>query len=59
MKRWMKYVTPYKRSLILGPLCMIVESMGEIFMPLLLQYIYATVKRLGEAPGTTETADIL
>ena len=59
MKRWMKYVTPYKRSFILGPLCMIVESMGEIFMPLLLQYIYATVKRLGEAPGTTETADIL
>ena len=37
MKRWMKYITPYKRSLILGPLCMIVESMGEIFMPLLLQ----------------------
>lgn len=59
MKRWFKYVSPYKHAFILGPLCMIVESMGEIFMPLLLQNIYATVKRLGEAPGTTETADIL
>ena len=59
MKRWFKYVTPYKSAFILGPLCMIVESMGEIFMPLLLQNIYATIKRLGEAPGTTEAADIL
>ena len=59
MKRWFKYISPYKHAFILGPLCMIVESMGEIFMPLLLQNIYATVKRLGEAPGTTETSDIL
>ena len=59
MKRWFRYISPYKHAFILGPLCMIVESMGEILMPLLLQNIYATVKRLGEAPGTTETADIL
>ena len=33
MKRWLKYVKPYKRYFILGPLCMIVEIVGEIFMP--------------------------
>ena len=59
MKRWLKYVVPYKWAFILGPLCMIVESVGEVVMPLLLQNIYGAVKRLGENPGTTETADIL
>ena len=59
MKRWMKYVTPYRSSFILGPLSMIVESVGEVIMPLLLQSIYATVKRLGENPGTTTSGDIL
>ena len=33
VKRWMKYVTPYKASFILGPLCMIVEVIGEVLMP--------------------------
>ncbi len=36
MKRWMKYVKPYLSSFILGPLGMIVEVVGEMFMPLLL-----------------------
>ncbi len=39
MKRWMKYVKPYKKFFILGPLCMIIESVGEIIMPLLLRFI--------------------
>ncbi len=59
MKRWMKYVAPYRLYFILGPICMIVESVGEVVMPLLLQNIYATIKRLAENPGTTERGDIL
>lgn len=33
MKRWMKYVKPYWKYFLLGPLCMITEVLGEIFMP--------------------------
>ena len=33
MKRWMKYVRPYRRFFVLGPLCMIVEVIGEVLMP--------------------------
>ncbi len=33
MKRWMKYVKPYSAYFILGPLCMIVEVIGEVLMP--------------------------
>ena len=36
MKRWFKYVKPYLSSFILGPLGMIIEVIGEMFMPLLL-----------------------
>ena len=36
MKRWLKYVKPYTLYFILGPLCMMVEVVGEIFMPLYL-----------------------
>ena len=39
MKRWMKYVKPYLKSFILGPLGMIVEVVGEMFMPLVLALI--------------------
>ena len=34
MKQWLKYVKPYKKYFILGPLCMVIEVLGEIFMPL-------------------------
>ena len=37
MKRWFKYVKPYLSSFILGPVGMIVEVIGEMFMPLLLR----------------------
>ena len=33
MKRWFKYVKPHALYFILGPLCMIVEVVGEVLMP--------------------------
>ena len=39
MKRWFKYVKPYLPYFILGPLCMIVELIGEIVMPRLLSIL--------------------
>ncbi len=39
MKRWSKYIKPYTAYFILGPLCMIVEIVGEILMPALLAKI--------------------
>ena len=33
MKRWFKYVKPHILYFILGPLCMIVEVVGEVLMP--------------------------
>lgn len=36
MTNWFKYVKPYKKFFILGPLCMIVEVIGEVVMPLFL-----------------------
>ncbi|MBR6781626.1 MAG: ABC transporter ATP-binding protein [Clostridia bacterium] len=37
--RWFKYVRPYLPWFIIGPLCMIVEVIGEVVMPKLLAYI--------------------
>ncbi|MBO7304382.1 MAG: ABC transporter ATP-binding protein [Clostridia bacterium] len=39
MKRWFKYVKPYLPAFILGPLCMIVEVIGEVIMPRLLAVV--------------------
>ena len=39
MRRWYKYIKPYLAYFILGPLCMIVEVVGEVLMPKLLSYI--------------------
>ena len=33
MKRWLGYAKPYKMYFILGPLCMIIEVLGEVVMP--------------------------
>ena len=33
MKRWIKYAGPYKKYFILGPVCMIVEVLGEVLLP--------------------------
>ncbi len=36
MKRWWKYIKPYWAYFVLGPLCMIVEVIGEVLMPTFL-----------------------
>lgn len=36
MKRWLQYVKPYRTYFLLGPLCMIVEVVGEVVMPVFL-----------------------
>ena len=42
MKRWTKYVKPYLPYFILGPLCMIIEVLGEVFMPKMMAEIMST-----------------
>ena len=49
MKRWFKYVKPYISSFILGPAGMIIEVIGEMFMPLVL----ARIINSGEAGTLT------
>ena len=39
MKKWMKYIRPYLPYFIIGPLCMIVEVIGEVVMPRLLAVV--------------------
>ncbi len=39
MKRWIKYARPYWPYFLFGPLCMIVEVIGEVVMPRLLSVI--------------------
>ncbi|MBQ6265245.1 MAG: ABC transporter ATP-binding protein [Clostridia bacterium] len=39
MKRWASYAKPYKAYFILGPLCMIIEVIGEALMPKFLANI--------------------
>ena len=39
MKRWFKYIKPYLPYFILGPVCMIVEVIGEVLMPKCLSMV--------------------
>ena len=39
MKRWLKYVKPYLPYFIIGPVCMILEVIGEVLMPKFLAII--------------------
>ena len=39
MKKWIKYVRPYLPFFILGPICMIIEVIGEVVMPKLLAVV--------------------
>lgn len=39
MKRWLKYVKPYSKYFVFGPLSMAVEVLGEILMPFLLSVV--------------------
>ena len=49
MKRWLRYAKPYWVYFILGPLCMIVEVIGEILMP----RFYSHIVDIGIATGST------
>ena len=33
MKKWIKYMRPYRKFFLLGPLCIILEACGEVVMP--------------------------
>ena len=37
--KWYKYIKPYLPFFILGPLCMVVEVIGEVVMPIFLEVI--------------------
>lgn len=45
MKCWMKYIRPYLPFFILGPLCMIIEVIGEVVMPKLLAIVINLANR--------------
>lgn len=50
MKRWFQYIKPYLLYFVLGPLCMIVEVVGEVLMPLYLAEVIT-----GAVEGTLTT----
>ncbi|WP_058486699.1 ABC transporter ATP-binding protein [Defluviitalea phaphyphila] len=39
MKQYLKYAKPYLHAFIIGPILIIIESIGEVIMPLLLSHI--------------------
>lgn len=39
MKKWFKYIKPYIAYFILGPICMVIEVIGEVVMPKLLAVV--------------------
>ena len=45
LKRWLHYARPYARYFVIGPLCMIVEVLGEILLPSL----YGNIVNVGIA----------
>ena len=51
MKYWFKYIKPYLPYFILGPICMIVEVIGEVVMPKLLACIIDYGVKGAEKPG--------
>ena len=54
LKRWLKYVKPYWPYFVLGPLCMIIEVVGEMLMPKTLAMIIdygVGAKPIEEASG--------
>ncbi len=51
--KWSKYIKPYKAFFILGPLCMIVEVIGEVVMPKLLALIINGAKYKTLTYGTS------
>lgn len=55
MKRWGKYARPYLAFFIAGPLCMIIEVIGEVLMPKFL----ANIIDYGTGQGSIEDASPL
>ena len=53
MKLWMKYIRPYLPFFILGPLCMIIEVIGEVVMPKLLAIVINLANRGTLTVGTS------
>lgn len=51
MKRWLKYAKPYLPYFIIGPICMIIEVIGEVVMPKVLGGLidYLTITTTEEA----------
>ncbi len=47
----MKYIKPYWRYFVFGPLCMIVEVVGEVVLPKLYAVIVNNGVELGRGPG--------
>ncbi len=47
LKRWLRYARPYALYFVVGPLCMIVEVIGEIVLPKL----YANIVNVGIETG--------
>ncbi len=39
MKSWYKYIKPYLKYFITGPVCMIIEVIGEMLMPFMLSVV--------------------
>ena len=55
MKQWFKYIKRYLPYFITGPVCMIVEVIGEVLMP----YLLSTVINAGEDGTLTVTKSVL
>ncbi len=55
LKRWFKYIKPYLLFFILGPLCMIIEVVGEVVMPRLM----ASVIDSANAGTLTQASSLL
>lgn len=53
MKKWGKYIKPYLPYFIIGPLCMIVEVIGEVIMPKFLAII---INNANNGTLTSETS---
>ncbi len=54
MKTWFKYIKPYLKYFITGPVCMIVEVIGEMLMPFML----SVVINAGEAGTLTPAKSV-
>ncbi len=56
MKKWTKYIKPYLHYFILGPVCMIIEVIGEMLMPI---FLAAIINRANEGTLTVGSSLII